>query len=86
MVAELEHGRARGLVDDDVCRRTRSLLEALGLATAAPRGELGASVSYLEVDKKRRKNEVALPLATSVGEGKVLKVGVAELAGTMRTL
>lgn len=86
MVAELEHGRVRGLVDDEVCRRTRSLLESLGLATEAPRGELGASVSYLEVDKKRRKNEVALPLATSVGAGKVLKVGVSELAGTMRTL
>jgi 3-dehydroquinate synthase len=84
MVAALALGVARGVTAPELLPRTRALLEKLGLPVDVERRLDDATLARVEVDKKRRSDQVRFVLVPRPGETVLQDIGLDELKQQVR--
>ncbi len=77
MVAELAALEIMGLVPKGVAAANEADVKAVGLAPRVAGGDLAAASRHLAADKKRRGEELALPVPSEAGRGRMVRVPLA---------
>lgn len=79
-VLELAATERLGLTPPGTSLAAADLLTMLGLPTTVPMSDVAAAFPHVKADKKRAGDGVKLPVVTGVGEGRVERVSLADLA------
>jgi shikimate kinase/3-dehydroquinate synthase len=72
IAVELGAATALGMTDGKVAEAATSLLSTLGLPTQTP--DLRSAWGFASTDKKRKGSDLDWPIATRVGEGRVIRI------------
>ena len=78
-VLEIEAAERLGLSPKGTANRARALLEGFGLPASATPERLAAAWPFALADKKRVGRTLALPVVTTVGEGRVERIAIDDL-------